>query len=90
VETPKVYIGIVRQGSYTSEFVDSRDYLQSDLMRDGLLGGLIQVSSTLIADGRNKVVETFLSKPRATHLLFLDSDIICLSLIHISEPTRPY
>ncbi|GAI56437.1 unnamed protein product, partial [marine sediment metagenome] len=38
-----------------------------------------QVSSTLIADGRNKVVETFLSKPRATHLLFLDSDIICSS-----------
>ena len=79
METPKVYIGIVRQGSYTSEFVDSRDYLQADLMRDGLLGGLIQVSSTLIADGRNTVVETFLSKPRATHLLFLDSDIICSS-----------
>ena len=79
METPKVYIGIVRQGSYTSEFVDSRDYLQSNLMRDGLLGGLIQVSSTLIADGRNTVVETFLSKPRATHLLFLDSDIICSS-----------
>ncbi len=79
METPKVYIGIVRQGSYTSEFVDSRDYLQADLMRDGLLGGLIQVTSTIIADGRNTVVETFLSKPRATHLLFLDSDIISSS-----------
>jgi len=79
VETPRVYIGIVRQASYTSQFVDSRDYLQSSLMRDGLLGGLIQVSATLISDGRNKVVETFLSKPRASHLLFLDSDIICAS-----------
>ncbi|GAI90932.1 unnamed protein product, partial [marine sediment metagenome] len=52
---------------------------QSSLMRDGLLGGLIQVSATLIADGRNKLVEQFLSNPRATHLLFLDSDIICAS-----------
>lgn len=79
METPKVYIGIVRQGTYTSQFVDSRDYLVSSLTRDGLLGGLIQVSATLIADGRNKLVETFLSKPRATHLLFLDTDITCAS-----------
>ena len=79
METPRVYIGIVRQASYTSQFVDSRDYLVNSLMRDGLLGGLIQVSATLISDGRNKVVETFLSKPRASHLLFLDSDIICAS-----------
>jgi len=77
VESPKVYIGIVRQGSYTNQFVDSRDYLVNSLMKDGLLGGLIQVSATLIADGRNKLVEQFLSKPKATHLLFLDSDIIC-------------
>ena len=77
MESPKVYIGIVRQASYTSQFVDSRDYLQANLMRDGLLGGMIQVSSTLIDAGRNLLVEQVLAKPRATHLLFLDSDIIC-------------
>ena len=77
MESPKVYIGIVRQGSYTSQFVDSRDYLQANLMRDGLLGGLIQVSATLIDAGRNLLVEQFLARPRATHLLILDSDIIC-------------
>lgn len=79
MESPKVYIGIVRQASYTSQFVDSRDYLQANLMRDGLLGGMIQVSSTLIDAGRNLLVEQVLAKPRATHLLFLDSDIICAS-----------
>jgi len=79
VESPKVYIGIVRPsgGSYTNEFVDSRDYLQANLMRDGLLGGMIQASSTLIDAGRNLLVEQVLAKPRATHLLFLDSDIVC-------------
>jgi len=79
VESPKVYIGIVRPsgGSYTNEFVDSRDYLQASLMRDGLLGGMIQASSTLIDAGRNLLVEQVLAKTRATHLLFLDSDIVC-------------
>ncbi|MBA7468592.1 Ubiquinone biosynthesis O-methyltransferase, mitochondrial [subsurface metagenome] len=79
MESPKVYIGIVRPsgGSYTNDFVDSRDYLQANLMRDGLLGGLIQVSSTLIDAGRNLLVEQFLARSRATHLLFLDTDIIC-------------
>ena len=77
MESPKVYIGIVRQASYTSQFVDSRDCLQANLMRDGLLGGMIQASSTLIDAGRNLLVEQFLAKPRATHLLFLDSDIVC-------------
>lgn len=79
MESAKVYVGIVRQASYTSQFVDSRDYLVNSLMRDGLLGGLIQVSATLIADGRNKLVEQFLAKPKATPLLFLDTDIICAS-----------
>ena len=79
MESSKVYIGIVRPsgGSGYNEFVDSRDYLQANLMRDGLLGGLIQVSATLIDTGRNILVEQFLARKRATHLLFLDTDIVC-------------
>ena len=79
MESPKVYIGIVRPsgGSGYNEFVDSRDYLQANLMRDGLLGGLIQVSATLIDTGRNLLVEQFLAREKATHLLFLDTDIVC-------------
>jgi len=79
VGSPKVYIGIVRPsgGSCTNEFVDSRDCLQSDLMRNGLLAGLFQVSATLIDTGRNTLVEQLLSTPRGTHLLFLDTDIVC-------------
>ena len=79
MESPKVYIGIVRPsgGSGYNEFVDSRDYLQANLMRDGLLGGLIQASATLIDAGRNILVEQFLARKRATHLMFLDTDIVC-------------
>lgn len=79
MESPKVYIGIVRPsgGSGYNEFVDSRDYLQANLLRDGLLGGLIQVSATLIDTGRNILVEQFLARKKATHLLFLDTDIVC-------------
>lgn len=74
MENAKIYIGVPRQQQIYTLFADSKDQVFFKLYERGIVGGILQSRISAVDDGRNMLVDKFLQRPRATHLLFLDSD----------------
>lgn len=69
-----IYIGVPRQETVYTKSHDSIELVSYKLSGRGLLGGILKARASVVDEGRNQLVEKFLERPHATHLLFLDSD----------------
>ncbi len=69
-----VYIGIPREERVYSRALDHVELVAYKLSDRGFLGGILKTRISAVDEGRNQLVDKFLERPHATHLLMLDSD----------------
>lgn len=69
-----IYIGVPREERVYTRSDDSVELVTYKLSERNLLGGVLKARASSVDEGRNQLVDKFLERPHATHLLFLDSD----------------
>ena len=84
---PRIAVGVISyEGQYHGRHMDSVTNLYK--MDTGYEINVIKIEGAICSKGRNGIAREAMAWG-AEALLFIDDDISFLSLIHISEPTRP-